>query len=424
MSKNILLNSGTKGLHVLIVAPLAPPKNSPEAMQVGRFLDSADPSVRFTLVTTPVTAGWERADKSLTLKRQGTRIITLGLPFHRFTQRVLGNHRLAQLHVPDEDFWLPWLARRVLSGLEERPDVIYSRSAPFSAALLAKRLKELLGLPWMMHLSDPWSDSPYRHLSPGLAAIDRRLEATCFRYADRIALTTEGQAAHYRALLPRRAGDIVVTTNMMPVEAFPALKNCTGLDAQPLRLVYTGALYGAREPSVILAAMRLIHERFPAIRGKVAIDFYGNMSSVIADEIDGVPGCRQHGAVSFDTAVAAQAAADVLLAIEPDGPSPLLRHFMPSKNLDYMAQSKPILALTPQSSETERLCAAGHGWAVAPHDREGLANRIVALADVKARGRPLFEPTDLDQSPFRALKVTADIVAELTGLVANCEKKR
>ena len=118
--------------HLLLIAPSAPPKNSAEAMQVGRFLDALDPAVRVTLVTTPIVRGWEWEDASLAIKRPGMQVIVPELPFHKLTRRVLGNHRLAAMHTPDPDFWLPWLVSQVIERLDGVPDVIYSRSAPFS----------------------------------------------------------------------------------------------------------------------------------------------------------------------------------------------------------------------------------------------------------------------------------------------------
>lgn len=90
-------------MHVLLVAPSAPPKNSPEAMQVGRFLSSLDPSVKVTLVTTPIVAGWQWEDRSLAVDRPRMNVVELSLPAHRSTQRLLANRRLSFLHNPDSD---------------------------------------------------------------------------------------------------------------------------------------------------------------------------------------------------------------------------------------------------------------------------------------------------------------------------------
>ncbi|MDP2407168.1 MAG: hypothetical protein U1D36_15720 [Hydrogenophaga sp.] len=405
-------------MHLLLVAPSAPPKNSPEAMQVGRFLSALDPAVRVTLVTTPIVRGWQWEDSTLAVERPGLKVITPSLPVHRLTQRVLGNHRLASLHVPDADFWLPWFADQVVSRITDMPDVIYSRSAPFSAALLAQRLKRSLRRPWLMHLSDPWSGSPYRVLSARQAAVDRALEAGCVADADFVALTTEGQAAFYRDRYADRTKDIIVTPNMMPVfarnSALPPLS--PKQKSKTLRIVYTGAMYGAREPSTLLDALRLVHANKSDEAKQINVDFYGNMAPGIAAAIDATPSCTRHGTVSFRDASHAQQNADVLLTIEPAGSHPLLLHFMPSKNLDYMSFRKPILAITPHGSETSRLCSVGQGWAVTPGDAVGLAQILAELARKHAEDLPPFVAPDPKLSPYRADAVTASVTQTLRSL--------
>jgi hypothetical protein len=405
-------------MNILLVAPNAPPKNSAESIQVGRFLAALDPAVRVTLVTTPGAHGWVWQDSTLASDRPGLEVVTPTLPFHRLTQRILSNRHLSALHVPDSDFWLPWYARWLGRQLKDKPDVIYSRSAPFSAALLAQRLKDAFGCPWLMHLSDPWAGSPYHSMPPRRAAADRALEAACMADADLITLTTEGQAAHYRANYPDRASAIAVTPNMMPLRGAtptPPPPPPSG----PFRIVYTGALYGDREPSTLLSALRILSDRAPNLAEKIAVDFFGNMPPDIAAAVDATPGCTRHGVVSSEIALQAQLSADVLLTIEPDGGHPLHLHFMPSKNLDYIACGKPILAITPLGSETSRLCAAGHGWAMSPGDSATLAERLSAITHAHSAGIPPQQPPDLTTSPYRAEAVASSILQALRGLLAH-----
>lgn len=404
-------------MNILLVAPNAPPKNSAESIQVGRFLAALDPAVRVTLVTTPIVHGWVWQDSTLAFDRPGLQVVTPALPFHRLSQRILSNRHLSALHVPDADFWLPWYAQWLSRQLKDKPDVIYSRSAPFSAALLARRLKGMFGCPWLMHLSDPWADNPYRSMPARRAAADHALEAACMADADLITLTTEGQAAHYRANYPDRASAITVTPNMMPLQGDtppPSSPSPSG----PLRIVYTGALYGNREPSTLLNALRILRDRTPNLAGKIAVDFFGNMPPDIAVAVSAVPGCTHHGVVSSELALQAQLSADVLLTIEPNGGHPLHLHFMPSKNLDYIACGKPILAITPQGSETARLCAAGYGWAIAPGDAEALAEKLSTLTHVYGTVTPQQRPPDLTTSPYRPEAVASSILQALHGLVA------
>lgn len=399
-------------MHICLIAPCAPPKNSPEAFQVGRFLATLDPSVRVTLVTTPIVAGWEWEDDSVAIARPGVQVIEAALPLHRYTQRVLGSYRFRFLHQPDADFWLPQLASRVVKRLNGQPDVIYSRSSPFSAALLARQLKRRLQRPWLMHLSDPWAGSPYRPLPPRQAAADLALEAACFNEADHITLTTEGQADYYRARYSNRAGAISVTSNMMPLSTGEQryLRE-DGL----LHLVYTGALYGAREPSTLIGGIRLLLERAPDLAARFRINFYGNMSNEFAAVIDATPFCCRHGPVPFRKAMQAQVEADILLSIEAGGHHPLLDHFMPSKILDYVSSRKPILAITPSSSETAKLCGSAHGWVVSPGDTNQLAETLGTIAR-KGTGTPPALPPDF---PYSAKNVSEEILGNLRRLELN-----
>lgn len=400
-------------MHILLVAPSAPPKNSPEAMQVGRFLEALDDSVVVTLVTTPTVAGWEMRDSTLAVRRPNLQVIEISLPLQKVTQRFVSNSRLSRFHVPDVDFWLPKMAAKVVSLLDEVPDVIYSRSCPFSAALLARQIKYRISKPWLMHLSDPWSGSPDRHFSAKNTRLDLSLEAKCFCAADTIALTTNGQAEFYRTRYPNRFDEIIVTPNMLPLSApAPQTRRHDGT----LRLVYTGAFYGAREPSTLLGALELLRDRNIDVANRIELDVFGNASPEIAARIGSTQGCRFHGPVSFDMAVKAQSGADILVTIEPGGENPLWLHFLRSKNLDYIAAGRPILAITPHGSETHRLCAEGQGWSVGPGEKEKLADRLTELVEAHALGRLILEVRGVDHSKYDASEVSAKILDTLKSL--------
>lgn len=405
----------SRPIHLLLVAPSAPPLNSPEAMQVGRFLAALDPTVRVTLVTTPIVRGWEWEDATLAIDRPGLSVITPSLPVHRLTQRVLANHRLAALHIPDADFWLPWFADHVAAQLNDLPDVIYSRSAPFSAALLAQRLKRRLSKPWLMHLSDPWSGSPYRVLSPRRAAADRTLEAGCVADADLISLTTEGQAAYYRSRYPDRAKSIIVTPNMMPLHSsahMDASSQRPGTTTSGnLTLVHTGALYGSRNPDGLLRALSLLRSRAPELAQRVRVHFIGNMPPEVAARIDTTPECIRRPPVSFEHAKKLQSEASLVMSIEPLATDPLHLHFLMSKVVDYLDSGRPVLALTSPGSLTEAYCRKGYGWAFSPDDVEGIAVFLEGLlkdGETLQRFKAPLPPVELEPH-----SVTRNVVRHL-----------
>lgn len=405
-------------VHVLLIAPDAPPKNTTEAIQARRILTELDKHVSGHVVSAlPVAAGtWGQHDASLELGLKNFDAQALWLPFHRFTSRVVMSHRLARFHVPDPVMWISWMAGRVLRSLRKRPDIIYSRSSPMSSALLARKIQKKLGVPWIMHLSDPWADNPHAAHDPRSDAC----EAACFRQASLITLTTEGQAEHYRKKYPAFAHKIIVLPNVMPDEeetrAWAQQPEKSAPDPR-LKLIYAGSLYSSRSPAPLMEALRILRETEPEVLASLHIDVYGNAQEDCLKMLEQEPGViKYHGPVSFRKAYAAQAAADAALNIDAEMSDPLCKHFLPTKVVDCLAMGKPLLAITPEGSETARLCAEGYGWAAAPSRPQEIAACIARMVQELPKLRAA-EPK-APPACYSAKAVVQNLVAEMRRLVS------
>ncbi len=377
-------------MNILMISPQAPPKNSPESIQVGRYLEELDKHNHITLVTTAVERGWIAKDDSLDVELLNTDIITLQMPFHNAVIRVLSSQYLKPFVLPDKDFWIRFKASSIIRKLTFQPEIIYSRSLPFSAALLAKDLKHQLGVPWIMHLSDPWVDSPYRTAFRN-EKLMMQLELSCFNEADAITVTTESVASFYRNKYPKAANKIFVSSNIMPLRPINTSRD-VNKDNDKLMLVYTGALYGKRRATTILKAFEFIKKSEPEMLRLLDIKFVGNMSEDIREEIEAYnfPQVQILGRHNYKDVLEIQAKADIMVSIEPDGKEPLLKTFLPSKMLDYVALGKPILSITPQNSESWKFCNKGYGWSVKPGDSESLAGLLVSLIHKHKHKLPLY----------------------------------
>ena len=378
-------------MNILFVAPNAPPKNSAEAMQVARFLAELDRHHHITLVMTPVERGWIREDDSLRVDLPNTRVMTLKLRFHRHTKRVIGSRYISLMHLPDADYWLRWKAGDVIRRLEAKPDVIYSRSFPLSAALLGRSLKARLGVPWVMHLSDPWADGPYRAFQGLSGKIDQQDEQACFAQADAVTVTTEGFREFYANKYPEYSGKISVIANVMPQPAEQREKGAPRLDPEDcVHVVHTGAFYGHRRPDAVLAALRLLASESPEKASRLKFWFVGNLSSEIEAELRACPGLTATitGPLGYAETRNLQEQADVLLSIEPADDHPLIKAVLLSKMVDYLAIRKPILAITPVGSTSEALCARGYGWSIDPRQPEKLAHCFSMLVDTPINQLP------------------------------------
>ncbi len=365
--------------YVLLIAPHAPPRNGAEAIQVRRILKELDIQATGRLITVaPEAASWVHHDASLELKLNHFDTQSLRLPFHRLTSRVFMSQRFRLFHMPDSLCWIQLQAGTVIKQLTKKPDILYSRSFPLSAALLARGLKKQLSIPWIMHLSDPWADSPF-------TLPDRRhakLEAACFEQANLITLTAQGQADFYKNKYPQFANKIIVLPNVMPdvEESGKWVQHLLAADDR-LHIVFAGSLYGSRSPKPLLDALDIIRQSQPELLKKLRIDFYGKTQDHILKLLQSSPDIRYRGAVSYAEACAVQYASDIALTIEADSEHPLIKATLLSKVTDCFALGKPMLSITPEGSETERICKSGYGWSAAPSNPQEIAKLLCGLVE-------------------------------------------
>ncbi len=369
-------------MRILLISPNAPPKNSAESMQVGRYLSGLKKNNRVTLVTTPENRGWVVHDPSLGAGMEDVERLEIRLPFHPQASRLMASHYLKRWMRPDDFSWIVGRASWIVRHLKEPPDIIYSRSLPFSSSLLGKALRQRFCVPWIMHLSDPWLDNPYLHFR---GEKDRALEYSCFLEADGISVTTECLLNFYGRKYPEFRKKLFLSPNVMPLnEQVPADEHERGRNER-LTLLYTGALYGSRNPRLLLDVLQEICHENPSLYRNMDLTFVGNISEDIRQMIGnaGLPGVSLPGRKSYAEVLKLQASADVMLSFEPDGKNPLMKCFLPSKILDYIHGGKPFIAITPRGSETWQLCEQGYGWAVVPDDGAGLKKLLSYLATRK-----------------------------------------
>jgi glycosyltransferase involved in cell wall biosynthesis len=408
--------------NVLIIAPNAPPRNTAESIQVRRILAELDARAVGRLITVrpDATGSWAQRDGSLGIQLETFDTKSLALPFHALTNRVLMSHLFAAYHIPDSMLWIRYMAGLIVKDLRKKPEVIYSRSSPMSAALLAHKLKLKLGVPWIMHLSDPWAENPDKILHPR----DNAYEAACFHGADLITLTTDGQAEYYRKKYPSFAQKIVVSPNVMPHkdDSRNWLENAPATERDDrLHIVFAGNLYGCRSPEPLIQALDILRETRPELLKKLRIDCYGHAQKTALPFLRQAPDVlTYHGPVSFQEAYNAQHHADIVLTIEANSDNFLIKNTLLSKVTDCLAQGKPMLAITPDGSETARICNEGYGWAVSPARPADIAARIANLiAEL-----PTLRTTAPKAPPPRYLAQTValDLLAHIATLTGRGAK--
>ncbi|MBI4552692.1 MAG: glycosyltransferase family 4 protein [Candidatus Latescibacteria bacterium] len=290
--------------------------------------------------------------------------------------------------VPDRKVgWLPYacqMGRSVLS--QRRIDLLFSTSSPITSHLIALRLKQTSGIPWVADFRDLWVSFPgHKPVTPLHGLIERVIERRIVTTADRVIANTE---AARRVLLrdyPSVVPDRVVTIPNGFDEA-----DFTGLQARQedarFILTYTGNFYGNRNPRTLFHALTRLFTLRPDLRGRITVRFIGPGDPSLDATV------RQHHL--NDTveiwpyqphrkSLEALASSDVLLLID----APEFNVNIPGKVFEYLRAGQPILALVPEGATADLLRETGGAMIVHPEDITAIADALLTLYD-RRRTRP------------------------------------
>ncbi|MEJ2722867.1 MAG: glycosyltransferase [bacterium] len=243
--------------------------------------------------------------------------------------------------------WYPFAVRegrRVLG--EKRIDAIYSTSPPETSHLIADKLHELSGLPWVADFRDPWMNL---HLLPRPTrwhdSLHERLERkVCSRAS--VVVTNRW---HHELLRERYPG--LKRIAIIPNGYDPAEMESVAHVAPPeeeFQIVHAGMLTQKRSAAPFLKGLQMFLDANPGAARRCRVMFIGPRESDNDREAErlgltGVVAFR--GAVAHDEALKIEKASHILLLIKHS--NPLYDGIVPGKLFEYIGLCRPILALVP-----------------------------------------------------------------------------
>jgi glycosyltransferase involved in cell wall biosynthesis len=301
------------------------------------------------------------------------RLIAAGNPLARLRERWF---------IPDtEAYWYGPALRRGLRICRQQPvRAIYSTSSPETSHLVALRLKQRTGLPWLADFRDGWMHEPLRaeRRRPGLRrTIELRLERTVVDHADCIVTVNEAIAADFARRYPAARDRIAVITNGYDAADFAGIR-AYQLDPQRFRIVHTGQLALSRREiqlGPLLQAMRDCADHVEGFAATSRLVLAGSLSpaeqaAIAAHGLENL--VEISGTLPHREALQLQMQADLLLLIGLSGPNGILS----SKLFEYLASRRPMLALTGPSPTSRIVAELGAGLVVAPDDPAQIARAL------------------------------------------------
>lgn len=336
-------------MDILLISISAPPKNSPESLQTARYLKYISRHHAVTLLTTEITGGWEPEDKSLLKYLENVhRVIALN-SFPRVISLIKKVYPAPLM--PDEGAMFFWQFKKAIKRIDQKPNIIFSRSAPYSSAIMGMKMARFWNVPWVMHLSDLWADSPFFVLNDTLKKKHEQLERECFQYAQVVTLTSNKTIAFYQKKYPHLSNKFQFLPNVFDRDDYNLIPFETG---GKLKFVFTGRLYGTRSIHGFLQALEDAFIQRPDLEEISEVILAGffdeeNIERIHQTKLRNV---KYLGALELNKALQLQQSAHVLVLIDPLENDYRYDLFFPSKLLDYLAANRMIVALTNKGSTT------------------------------------------------------------------------
>lgn len=321
------------------------------------------------------------------------------------------------LFVPDARmFWIKPSVRYLKKYLLKHPvDAIVSTGPPHSMHLIALKIKQATGLPWLADFRDPWTGIYYfDKLKVGRLALQlhKNQEKACLDSAD--LLVTVGPTMR-RDFSKITSTPIEVITNGYDEDDLPATNN---IKPAGFTIMYSGIFLPDQNPVELWPVLREMREQDADFDHCLKMHFLGRTdASILADiQAHKLDNCLKltdyvpHAEVT----VQQQYAALLLLSINRIRNAP---YILTGKVFEYLAARRPILAFCPPDSDVAAIInETKGGWVVPFGDVEALKTALREAFGWYKRNEP-WPSEEIGSYARRAL------TARMAGLLDNLTGK-
>ncbi len=313
--------------------------------------------------------------------------------------RIRGN-----FFIPDaRKFWIKPSVKFLTKYLEQYPvDVIVSTGPPHSLHLIACKLQQKTGLPWIADFRDPWTQiSYYKDLKLSTWA-DRRhkkLEKKILAGADRILVVSGGMKEEFNKIYHR---DYKVITNGFDTEDIPS-ENI--IPDTKFSIAHIGTLAKSRNPELLWKVMEEIANNDPRFKqdleiklvGKVDIDVLDMIKShELEDNLKLIP------YLPHDKVILEQHKSAVLLLLIHN--TPKAKQILTGKIFEYLSAKRPILCIGPEDGDAAKIIHKTKSGATVDRTNEiDLKARILKLYDNYLNQKKFDGGENIEQYSRRSL---------------------
>lgn len=284
--------------------------------------------------------------------------------------------------IPDARCW--WIkpsVKYLKSYLKEHPvDAIISTGPPHSMHLIAMKLKETMGLPWIADFRDPWTEIDYYselHLTKHSDRKHHRLEHEVLTKADKVVTVSPDEKRRMERLGAKDAATIYngydrdddVKTTVMPADKFT--------------ITYLGVLSRAQSPDNLWQGLGELTKENEGFREQLRVNMIGQIDKSAVQAIQ-ENGLSDHVIFSpyipHDQVSEVHRGSTVLLLLLLPNNETRAKGLLTGKLFEYLASGRPILCIGAEDGDAAQILKETHaGTTVGFENKEKIKEAILGL---------------------------------------------
>lgn len=370
-------------MRILLIGYAFPPIDTPQTISTIKAVRSlAKLGHEITVLTARPPRGEAQSAELMDLVPSSINVVRTPVFYNATVARMIQRTLPFLLYMPDSrvGWYMSALsaARKLVRQIS--PEIIYSRSQPFTSHLIARKLARETGIRWLAYFSDPLYDNVYYYQFPinPHRRINRRIEKSIFMRADEVHFVSEETLKlAAKRYVPEVAKKFVAIPHCYDASLYPEVENTTN---PPLTVSYIGEFQSVRNPHFFLDCIATVRDDITDLSERLKIRFVGrirksDLERIRALDLDDIIELLPR--VSYIESLRLMRESDVLVLI--DGAFTEGNVFFPSKLADYLGSERPIIGVTPSNSASARIMRELGYPTVEPWDESGLVSMIKSL---------------------------------------------
>jgi glycosyltransferase involved in cell wall biosynthesis len=266
------------------------------------------------------------------------------------------------LFIPDaRKYWVKPSCRFITQYLVNNPvDAIISTGPPHSMHLIALKIKEKTGIPWLADFRDPWTGIDFYDQLQLTRRADKkhhRLEKRVLEKADRVVVVGNNMKQQFSQLADTSP---IVIPNGYDHEDF-VLKEAQ--PAQTFSIVHAGAMNRDRNHEIFWKTVRSVISEQQLSQQQIKIKLIGKLDHTVTSSI------KKNNLEEFTEVISYLPHEDLISELQaaallylPINNTPNAKGIQTGKIFEYIASGQPILGIGPPDGDAAAIlaeCRAG-----------------------------------------------------------------